>query len=202
MRSIAHIVSYISHPISIPTLVVIIYFYVFPDYFLHQLIYAKILATAILTIFIPIVFLFILRSLKLITSFKLPHPQERKLPLLFFLFLDLVLINYIFNIYDYKHLFFFFWALLLSGIICFLGLLFNFKISLHSLGISSLCFFLVYLSYNFQLNLSLTIMLLILAIGVVSSARLYVKAHSLAEVITGIVLAISTQLLIPLYFTL
>lgn len=200
MKKLALFISVICHPIIIPIIAVISYFYLFPDFFQKSIVYAKVLATSILTIFIPIVFLFIMKSMRLISSFRLPSYNERKLPLLFFLVLDLLIINYIFDIYNYKHLFYFFWALLFSGIICFLGLLFKFKVSLHALGLSSLSFFMIYLSYNFELSLSLYISVLILSLGIVSSMRLYLKAHTLVEIVVGILLGLATQLLIPLLF--
>ncbi|QSS97782.1 hypothetical protein [Psychroflexus sp. ALD_RP9] len=200
MRKFASIISVICHPIFIPTLAVALFFYLFPDFYQKPIVYAKILATAILTIFIPIVFLFIMKSIKLISSFKLPTYNERKLPLLFFLMIDLIVINYIFDIYNYKHLFYFFWALLFSGIICFLGLLFKFKISLHTLGLSSLSFFMIYLSHNFELRLSFYISALLLGTGIVSSMRLYLKAHTFAEVLIGVLLGLATQLIIPLFY--
>ncbi|MGB2087999.1 MAG: hypothetical protein ACPHVL_05110 [Psychroflexus salarius] len=58
----------------------------------------------------------------------------------------------------------------------------------------------IYLSYNFELSLSLYISVLILSLGIVSSMRLYLKAHTLVEVVVGILLGLATQLLIPLFF--
>lgn len=200
MKRLATLISIFSHPIGIPLVAVVVYFNLFPVYYETPIIVAKTLATCILTIFIPVIFLFILKSFRLISSFRLPSAKERKLPLLFCLLIDLVIINYIFDIYEFRHLFFFFWALLLSGIITFLGLIFRFKVSLHSLGLSSLTFFISYLSYDFSINLVNLIALLVLLTGIVSTSRLYLKAHSVSEIVLGCFLGFSTQLLIPLYF--
>ncbi|MDN6281099.1 MAG: phosphatase PAP2 family protein [Psychroflexus sp.] len=58
--------------------------------------------------------------------------------------------------------------------------------------------FLCLLSYHFELDFRYSIALLVFCIGLVSSARIYLKAHSFSEVVLGVVLGVVTQLLIPL----
>lgn len=199
MRKLSQVISVILHPVFVPLAAVIIFFYKLPIYFDSSIIYSKIIATLIVSVFLPLVFLYFSRTLKLISSFELPTAMERRLPLLFFMILDLLIINYIFELYNYQYLFYFFWSLLLASMVVFIALFFRFKVSLHSLGISSLLTFIVFLSYNFQLNFIYTIVFLIVCLGLVSSSRLILKAHIPSEVIFGIVLGIVTQLTIPIF---
>lgn len=199
MKKLSQVISVILHPVFVPLAAVIIFFYKLPIYFDSSIIYSKIIATLIVSVFLPLVFLYFSRTLKLISSFELPTAKERRLPLLFFMILDLLIINYIFELYNYQYLFYFFWSLLLASMVVFIALFFRFKVSLHSLGISSLLTFIVFLSYNFQLNFIYTIVFLIVSLGLVSTSRLILKAHLPLEVIVGVVLGIVTQLTIPIF---
>ncbi|MGO2293975.1 MAG: phosphatase PAP2 family protein [Psychroflexus halocasei] len=199
MRKLSQLISVIFHPIFVPLAAVSIFFYKLPIYFESSIIYSKIIAMLIISIFLPLVFLYLFRTLRLISNFELPTAKERRLPLLFFMILDLVIINYIFELYNYQYLFYFFWSLLLASMVVFLALFFRFKISLHSLGMSSLLTFLIILSFNFQLNFIYGIAFLVVCLGLVSSSRLILKAHVPSEVIVGIVLGVITQLTIPIF---
>ncbi|PJX21839.1 hypothetical protein CAP47_09485 [Psychroflexus sp. S27] len=199
MRKLSQLISVVLHPIFVPLAAVIIFFYKLPIYFDSSVIYSKIVATLIVSVLLPLVFLYFFKTLKLISSFELPTSKERRLPLLFFMMLDLVIINYIFELYNYQYLFYFFWSLLLASMVVFIALFFRFKISLHSLGMSSLLTFLIILSFNFQLNFIYSIAFLVMCLGLVSSSRLILKAHVPSEVIVGVVLGVITQLTIPIF---
>lgn len=198
MRAFAQFISVIGHPVFIPLFAVVFYFYKLPVFFSKDVVQAKIIATIIISVFIPLVFLYFFKTLRLISSFELPTAKERRLPLLFLMMLDLVIINYIFELYNYQHLFYFFWSLLLASMFVFVALFFRFKVSLHALGISSFLSFVCVLSYEFNLNFLALIMLLLFITGVISTSRLILKAHQPIEVYSGLLLGVFTQLLIPL----
>lgn len=197
MKKLAQFFSVILHPVFVPLAAVIFFFIKVPLYYGSELLYSKVIAILILTVLIPILFLYFARTIRLISSFELPSAKERRFPLLFFMMLDLVIINYIFDLYNFQYLFYFFWSLLLAAMLVFIALFFRFRISLHSMGLSSFLSFLCLLSYHFELDFRFSIAFLVLCIGLVSSARLYLKAHRPSEVVVGVVVGVLTQLLIP-----
>jgi membrane-associated phospholipid phosphatase len=170
------------------------YFYGIPSYLDSQLILAKLLAVSIITIFLPIVFLFIAKNLKLISDYEISNVKERRLVLMFFILLVLIILNKIIDIYNYRTLFYFFSAILFSGVLALLLSLFRVKISLHALGISGLICFVIGLSSSFQEDLTLSIVSLVMLLGVVGSSRLYLQAHNLTEIVLGILVGAVTQL--------
>lgn len=179
------LLSILGHPLWMPILGCLFYFYAIPNYLDQQIITAKLMAVSILTIFLPIVFLFIAKNLKLIENYSLSDVKERRFFIMFFILLVLILLNNILGVYNYRTLFYFFSGILFSSIIALLFSMFRVKISLHALGISGLTCFIVGLSLSFQEPMIFSISLLIIFLGLVSSSRLYERAHTLPEVIIG-----------------
>lgn len=197
MRSIdkfSRLLSILGHPLWMPISGCLFYFYAIPNYLDQQIISAKLMAVTILTIFLPIVFLFIAKNLKLISDYELSNVKERRFFLMFFIVLVLILLNNILDIYNYRTLFYFFSGILFSGAVSLLFSMFKIKISLHALGISGLLCFIIGLSLSFQEPMIASISLFTIALGLVSSSRLYERAHTLTEVFLGIIAGIFPQL--------
>lgn len=79
----------------------------------------------------------------------------------------------------------------LAGIIIIgiaLACLSFFKISIHAAGIAALLTLCVQLSIIFKMQLLGPIAILVLVCGVVGTARLVLKSHSLSEILVGYVL--------------
>ncbi|MBZ9652488.1 hypothetical protein [Psychroflexus montanilacus] len=186
--------SILGHPLWMPIAGCLFYFYAIPNYLDQQIITAKLMAVSILTIFLPIVFLFIAKNLKLIKDYNLSDVKERRFFLMFFILLVLILLNNILDVYNYRTLFYFFSGILFSGVVSLLFSMFRMKISLHALGISGLLCFIVGLSLSFQEPLVFSITLFALFLGLVSSSRLFQRAHTLPEVFLGIVAGCIPQL--------
>lgn len=109
MRVFIKSASYFLHPILMPLLGSLLYFVLTPRFSPDPIAKAKILAISILTIFIPIVFFFLLKNLKIIQSVHLRSVQERKIPLLFFCIILLTVNNFILKSYEQTELYFFFY---------------------------------------------------------------------------------------------
>lgn len=194
MKFLLKTASYLFHPIWMPFAGTLLYFLVSPRFFPQQVIQAKILAIAILTIFIPIVFFFLLKTLKKTSSLFLSEVQERRWPLLFSAFVDLLILKFILDYFDYPELYFFFLGIFTSTMAALLMVLLRTKISLHMLGLGGITTFLILLSVHFQLNLVFTISFMIAIIGLTASSRLHYKAHSMAELLLGLLLGILPQI--------
>ena len=85
MKKILSVFSYLFHPIFIPIYSCLFYFYINESFvsYLKYAIYLILFQVTILTIFIPITFFYLLRSLGKIDTIMASEISQRKLPLLF-----------------------------------------------------------------------------------------------------------------------
>ncbi|MGW1454055.1 MULTISPECIES: hypothetical protein [Salegentibacter] len=201
MKFLLKSASFIFHPLWIPLAGSLLYFLFTPRFFPPGVMQAKLLAIAILTVFIPVVFYFLLKNLGKAQSIFLEDVRERRWPLLFFAILITMVLNQILNAYNYAALYYFFVGILFSTLLAFTLVLFRLKASLHIMALSGLIIFLIGVSLNFQLNLTYTISFLILALGITASSRLYYKAHTYNELLLGLFCGVIPQSLV-LYFWL
>ena len=132
MKLILKLASFLFHPLWMPFTGSLLYFMLIPRYFPEEIIKAKLLAIAIITIFIPIVFYFLLKNLGKVQNIFLEEVSERRWPLFFFVLLNFMVLNQILNIYNYPALYFYFVGILISSLIAYLFTWFKVKPSLHS----------------------------------------------------------------------
>ena len=81
MNHVLKSISYIFHPLLMPLLGVAFYFSKTPRFIPDPVIKAKLFSTAILTIVLPILLFFLLKTLRKVDSIHLKTPKERTLPL-------------------------------------------------------------------------------------------------------------------------
>lgn len=193
MKVLLRSASFLFHPIWMPFAGTLIYFLVTPRFFPLEIIKAKLLAVAILTIFIPIVFVYMLKTLGKVQDHHLKEIRERKWPLLFYAALDFMVLKYILNTFDYPELYYFYVGIMLSALLALFFLLGNIKASLHMMALGGLTLFLIFLSLHFNLNLIYTISFMIAITGLTASSRLYYNAHSYNELAIGLVLGLLPQ---------
>lgn len=194
MTLLLKVASYIFHPLWMPFTGSLAYFLLTPRFFPAGIIQAKLLAIAILTLFIPIVFHFLLRNLNKANSIFLTEVNERKWPLFFFILLILMVLRQILDAYNYPSLFYYFTGILISTVIAYLLTFFKVKISLHMLGLAGLTAFIIGLSIHYMVNLTYTILFLILSLGLTASSRLHFKAHNGVELILGFLAGLLPQI--------
>ncbi|MEW7288950.1 hypothetical protein ABW637_00255 [Aquimarina sp. 2304DJ70-9] len=187
-------ISYILHPLLMPLVGAVIYFTCAPRYIPDDIIRIKVFGLIILTVLIPIVLFFFLKSFGTITSIHLEEVQQRKIPLLLQSILLIVAIKMIIDIYHYPELYYFFLGILFSSLSAIFMVLFNIKASLHMIGISGITMFTVALSIHFGMNLTLLITALMIANGLVATSRLHCKAHTNLELILGFLIGVIPQL--------
>ncbi|MBI6116303.1 hypothetical protein [Salegentibacter maritimus] len=196
MRFLLKSASFIFHPLWLPLAASFFYFIFTPRFFPEGIAKAKLLAIAILTIFIPIVFYFLLKNLGKAQSIFLINTRERKWPLLFYAILITMVLNQILNAYNYAALYYYFTGILFATIVAFVLVLLKVKLSLHMIGMGALLVFLIGISLNFKINLVYTISFLILALGLTASSRIYYKAHTINELVLGLACGILTQIIV------
>ncbi|KZS39364.1 hypothetical protein AWE51_12540 [Aquimarina aggregata] len=187
-------ISYILHPLLMPLVGAIIYFSAAPRFIPENIVQAKIFGVVVMTILIPIVLFFFLKSIGAITSVHLATVKQRKIPLLLQALLLIVVIKLIVDIYHHPELYFFFLGVLFSILTSIFMVLFNVKASIHMIGISAVTMFTIALSIHFGMNLILLITSLMIANGLVATSRLHYKAHTNLELILGFLIGIIPQL--------
>jgi hypothetical protein len=195
MAHVLKLISYIFHPIFIPIAGTISYFLITPKYTTIELRSGNILPIFILTIIIPIICFFILKNLGIIKSVFLTKITERKYPLLISLALLLMILTKVIPDNYTIELYYFFLGLIAATSTSLFLLIIKFKSSLHMMGMGSLLMFLICLSIHFERNIIIAISFLFLASGLVATSRLYLKAHTRAELLIGLMIGIVSQLL-------
>lgn len=196
MRAIIKAASYIFHPIWMPLAGSVFYFLITPRFFPLPLIKAKLLAIAITTLFIPIVFYFLLKNLGKAKSMFLSDVKERRWPLFFFIWVLGLNLYQILDFYNFPALYYFFVGIFFSTLTSFFLSLVNQKISLHMVGLSGLFMFIIALSIFYRINLVYTISFLIVALGLTATSRLQLKAHNWLELSLGFLTGFLPQLIV------
>lgn len=195
MKLFLTIVSYLFHPLFIPFAGTLAYFQITPKYSPETLQNGNIFPIFILTVIIPIISYLILNNIGLVKSVLIPNLKERR----YFLYINILL--YLMILYkvipnNYTAELYYFFIGLISALFATLVLLFmNFKSSLHMTGIASLFMYLLCLSIHFEINITIALSLTMLAIGLVATARIYLRAHSKATLLVGVLVGLVSQLL-------
>lgn len=172
------------------------YLFFYDSYFVNQEKYFIVLQILIITVFLPILFFFLLRATGKVDSVMVSEVSQRKIPLVIQCFLIILLLRKSIPLARYPELHFFFLGVLLSTLQALGFLFFKIKASLHMVGISALTAFVIGLSLHNQINSIYTIVFLILMNGFVASSRLEMKAHTTTELIIGFLLGSIPQLLL------
>lgn len=195
MRAFYQLISYLFHPLFIPIGGTLMYFIITPKYTPLEMQSGNILPIFILTVIIPIICYFILRNLGMVTSVFMPSIQERKYTLYISISLLLMIVYKVIPNNYSSELFYFFFGLITAALSCLLLLFFKFKSSVHLMGMGSLLMYLISLSIHFEINVIIAISTLTLATGLVATSRLFLRAHSRAELFIGFLIGIFTQLM-------
>ena len=192
--------AYIFHPLLIPLIGVRLYFGLTPRFIEPQIINAKTYAIIIITILIPLISYFLLKNLGLVKSINLKEVQERKFPLMIQTLLVLVIIKMVFSSYQSPEMYYFFIGVLFTTISALVLVLFNFKVSLHQMGVAGVTMFLIALSVHFNKNYLLEIGIFFLINGWVASSRLDTKSHTILELLTGFFIGLIPQIVMLNYW--
>jgi hypothetical protein len=196
MGILSKLISYLIHPLLVPTIGTVFYFMVTPKYSPSELILGNLIPIFILTALIPLGSLLILNQFGMMRSRLLLTSEERIYPLLIFLALVLlILLRVIPNNFTVE-LYYFFMGIALSVTSCLLLALMGKVVSLHMVGIGTLLMFVAMLSFHFEKNIVAAISLCTLCTGLLASARLYLNRHGRAAVLTGWLIGLVSQLIL------
>ncbi len=195
--------SYIFHPLFIPTYIFLFLMWQFPYEFAgisdFQL-KLKLFSTFWLTAFFPAFAVFLLWKLKFSNSIFLRTQKERIIPyfitMFFYWWMHYLSKN---QTNQPQVLTFFYFGIFWCSII---GVIINnfIKISLHTMAIAGATTAICLFGWHYGVNINLYAMLSILLCGVVTTARIIAGQHTALELYTGIGLGFACQIFAYWYY--
>jgi hypothetical protein len=193
-------ISFIFHPIIMPLLGVVFYFSKTPRFIPEPIMKAKVFSITILTIILPILIYFLLKTIKNVKSFYLESTRERIVPLFINCAIVTLIVYRVLPSNEIEELYYFFIGVLCSTLACLILAMLRFKASIHMIAASGFFMFAVALSIHFKININGTIALMCIILGAIATSRLHVKAHTNIELIIGFFIGFIPQLIVLNYW--
>lgn len=196
IKYIAHLLSYVLHPLFIPTYFFLFLMQVLPFEFVgisEWQLKMRLFSVAWLTAFFPAFAVFLLWRLKLSDSIFLRTQKERIIPYVITMFFYWWMYYLSRNFTDQPiALKFFYLGIFVATAI---GMTVNnfMKVSLHTMGIAGLMMAVILVSIFYPVNNAVWVLLAILLTALVISARLIVSDHTKKELIVGLFIGVFTQ---------
>lgn len=200
MKWINRGISVIFHPIFMPVLALLFFFKITPRFVPVHLVNAKLISLSILSIILPILVFFLLKTVGKTDSIHLKTTKERLRPLLINCLIVGLIIIRVFPQEEVIELYYFFVGALISNITCLLFALGRFKASIHMIATCGVFVFLIALALHYNININGAIALMAIIIGAVASSRLYLKAHTYRELAIGLLIGVIPQLILLKYW--
>ena len=213
MRNVSLFFSFVFHPVFIPLYSVFFYFKIdnYQNRILsidNKFLYVMFSLILIIGIVFPLISLLIMRKTRIISDFNLSNRNER-IPVLVIVFLYYIMVYFMYRTWNESYLnlpnpFDQLISFLFAGLVLLvlsIIITMKWKISLHCIAISGMTGGFLALSivmspiYNLEILIQLNALLLII-MGLVGSSRLLLKAHSVQEVLMGMVLGFGIEYIV------
>ena len=193
-------ISFIFHPLIMPVLGVLFYFSKTPRFIPESLIQAKLFSVGILTIVLPILLFYMLKTINKVETIYLKSTKERIIPLILNCFIAFLVIKRVLPPEEIIELYYFFIGILFSSLSCLILAFLKVKASIHMIAASGFFMFAVAIGIHFQININGTIALMMLILGAIATSRLHLKAHSNQELIIEVFTGLFPQLILMNYW--
>ncbi len=197
LKGVASFVSYLFHPIFIPTYVFLFLMWQFPYEFAgitEWQLKMRLFGVFWLTAFFPAFAVFLLWRLGFSNSIFLRTQKERIVPYVISMFFYWWMYYLSRNFQDQPIVLkFFFMGIFLATVF---GLILNnyFKISLHGMGVGGGSTAIIFIAFHYGVAMGGMISLAILLTGLVCTARFLVSDHTNKEIYTGLLVGIFCQI--------
>jgi hypothetical protein len=187
MEKFSKVVSYIFHPLIIPTLGILVLFNsgTYLSYLPFDMKKWMLVIVFLCTFIVPVAFIPYLIYQKLLWTVKMEIRSERYIPLV---------VSFVFNLFCYYLIQRIpaipdvYSSFLLSSILAILLTLVvtvKYKISIHMVGAGGLVALIAYLAFNLKVDLQFYLAISIFLAGLIGTARLILKAHSPDQIYLG-----------------
>lgn len=200
-EKLAKIISYLFHPLLMPTYGFLMIFFTknyISTFVPPNLKLIIISITFLFTFILPTLNTIILLKMKRIKSLEMETPNERTLPYLATTVYFFALF-YLFYNAQFPNIF----SMLILGaaISILLTLIINmkWKISAHTVGVGGIIGGILGITYRMTIDLRLILILMIFMAGIIAYARLKLKAHTPAQIYSGFLLGFSIELVLILF---
>jgi len=193
-------ISFVFHPLIMPLLGVVFYFSRTPRFIPEPVMKAKIFSIVILTIILPILLFFLLKTVNKVDSIYLKSTKERLIPLFINCIIITLILIRVLTPNEILELYYFFLGILCSTITCLILAIFKIKASIHMIAASGFFMFAVALGIHYQININGTIALMMIILGAIATSRLHLKAHTNQELAIGLFTGIFPQLIFLNYW--
>ena len=193
-------ISFIFHPIIMPLLGVLFYFSKTPRFIPEPIMKAKVFSITILTLILPILIYFLLKTIKNVESFYLETTRERIIPLVVNCAIISLILYRVLPPTEIQELYYFFLGILCSTLACLILAILKFKASIHMIAAAGFFMFAIALSIHFKININGTIALMCVILGAIATSRLHLKAHTNIELIIGFFIGLLPQLIVLNYW--
>ncbi|MBS1627972.1 MAG: hypothetical protein JSR09_04160 [Bacteroidetes bacterium] len=195
---IAKIISYIFHPLFIPTYIILFLVWQFPFEFANitpwQL-KLKLFGTFWMTAFFPAFAVFLLKRLNFINSIFLRTQKDRIIPYIITMFFYWWMYYLSRSMKDQPEVLrFFYFGIFMSTVA---GLIINnfIKISLHGLAMGGAVTALILFALYYQTPLGLYISIATLMAAIVCTSRLVLNTHNNFEIYAGLIVGVLCQII-------
>ncbi|MFK8044715.1 MAG: hypothetical protein AB8B72_04430 [Crocinitomicaceae bacterium] len=193
-------VSVVFHPLIMPLLGVLFYFSKTPRFIPEPVMKAKIFSIVILTIILPILLFFLLKTINKVDSIYLKSTRERLIPLFINCIIVVLILIRVLTPSEIIELYYFFLGILCSTLTCFILAVFKLKASIHMIAASGFFMFAVAVGMHYHININGTIALMMIILGAIATSRLHLKAHTNQELLLGLFTGITPQLIFLNYW--
>lgn len=194
-KSFATLLSYLLHPVVYPLLGLLVIVKALPFHINSSIVLLSLTFVFVGTYVIPLALSFLLYRMELIAGLDMKSARDRRLPYfiaaLCFYFTSLLIQKL--QLPEEAYLFLLSSALV---IVIHLSMLYLFKPSAHLGGIGGFTGLLIKLSWTYEIGFLTMIAACFLLAGFLGSARLYLKAHTPAELIIGYAVGFVVVLLV------
>lgn len=193
-------ISLVFHPLIMPLLGVIFYFSKTPRHIPDPIIKGKVFSVVILSVILPLLLFYLLKTLNKVNSIYLKTTKERILPLILNCVIVLLILFRVFPYYEILELYYFFVGILCSTMACLILAVLKIKASIHMIAASGFFMFAIAVGIHFQININGTIALTTIILGAIATSRLHLEAHTGSELLIGVFLGLMPQLVLLNYW--
>ena len=210
LRIFFKIVSIIFHPLLLPTYGTVLFLWANPSVQPQQpiekgeMLAPKFLLISVFvnTFFMPFVAIVMMKFLGFIKTFEMKDKMERIIPLIatmtFYMWAFMVVrgnFPYVPKIFKV-----FILGTVISVVLSFIINL-GFKLSIHMVGVSGLLAAIMLMMISSEKSLFLVLIGVVILSGLVATARLYLKAHTIKELYFGFLVGLSSQMIAMIIYT-
>ena len=193
-------ISYLLHPLLMPWIGAVYYFSVTPIQYPAINISFWLVSIIFWCVILPLILYYILKKMNVVQTIHLKTSKDRIWPLLLN---SLIIGNLSFNVLSKStsvELHYLFLGMTITSLGGLFLAFFKFKSSIHMMSTGGVFFFMVLIDLHYGHSFMSTFALFVVIMGAMASSRLHLNAHTVKELVAGLVIGVIPQLLLVTYW--